>query len=271
MPLNYCSSYRLFAMGAQYSWQVDHIPNAQKALAEERKRTQSERDAFIAFHEQVAALEPQSSPSTESEKLQRPIRPLPDQPQPNTLEEVREAYQKTVMQTPHYAAEYGDTLAESLTMEFGPELTQVLTNTECLSLIVQQTVLSANQESQDRRDEFLSLLDDEETALNEAAASLKEIGNRVLELDMQSSMKLTNIQNQIKTLENRCDDLAQARQTTIQTAQHGPSSRWFENEEFHQYLYASLDIVHPVLADIAILGEFIQTTRQQLEDVLDSQ
>lgn len=260
-------------MEAHYHWRPDYIPAAQEALAEERERTQTEQDAFTAFHEQVAALEPQPSTLTGGEKLQCSIRSLLDQSQSDALGEVHEAYQKTVMQTPHYAAEYGDTLEESLKAEFGPELAQVLTDTERLTPTVQQTLLSAIQKAQNRRDAFLSLLDEEATALDEAVTTLEEIGDTVTTLNTHTlaewpSTELADMQNQTETLEHRCDKLAHDRQLTLQTPQHNLASRRFEGREFRKYLYASVAVTYPILADIALLGGSVQTTRQRLERAL---
>jgi len=242
------------------------IREAIDIIDEERVRTRAERDAFDAFINCI-----KTSPAGSA--------PLPMNPQRsvvggetrrgNQLQELREAYRKTVMGVAHYEEEYDDTLAESLEAEFGPELGSHLASGQAFTSVVKQRLLEAAHQRRQVREEFLSTLKAEQEALKSARSSLEGVAATLDEITASlSSGQLspdpvrgyTRLDEAGRTCETLLHDRQQQRtdkQAAVDT--HGQSVH-----DLYSYLYQPLSVTYPVLADATSLLETLRETQKQL-------
>jgi len=95
---------------------------AERALAEERTRTDEERQAMEAFAAAVRNISPTVAPTRESHQA------LQVRAGSNTtaFDSIRAAYRSTFMAVAHYEEDYDETYVESITEEFGPDVAVLL-------------------------------------------------------------------------------------------------------------------------------------------------
>lgn len=219
---------------------------------EELDLVRIERDAFAAFldhlrdiqaggwntagieHSHTALTTEQSSAATE-------------------LQKIRRAYRDTVMGVPHYDREYDDTLRESLKMEFGEEVSDYVVDGQTLTPPVYEYLVAATKQVRNQRDEFLDQLHRERKSLSTIADELNEIEARVVELDnrietTETSTHLSEIDETLKILEERCTSLVARRQERIQNRRNQDHSG-FESGSLLKYLYNDIETVTPAIAD----------------------
>jgi Rad3-related DNA helicase len=130
------------------------------------------------------------------------------------------AYRETVMAVPHYDEEYGDSLAESLSVEFGSTIAYQLTNGKALTGATRTAILDAARECRDRRQRLLQVVDAEQESLEDASERLTAIEREYLDVKDQineetRSSILSDLDDQLETLEQRCLDLVEHRQERI--------------------------------------------------------
>ena len=84
-----------------------------------------------------------------------------------------------------------------------------------------------------------------------------------------SSTELRATDERLADFEAQCDDLAANRQAELRSQRiPGPSST---DEDLNEYLYESLPVTYPVLADLAGFRSLLVTARQHLERALITQ
>ena len=235
------------------------IDDARSAVAAERSCVAAEHDAFEAFDRRVADLPTVAATSTP---------PLLTDPRPSgqSLERVRTAYEETVMSVPHYEAEYGDTVAESLAVEFGEDLGAALVGGTALTPEFRDAVRAAAAAARREREEFLTVLDREDTSLARAAADVAELRTDLDVLDdrplsERSFDDLHTLWEAVRDVEARIEGINMRRQETI---------RGYRNElpgvptDFAEYLYADRPTNYPVLATVADLGSETSRARRRV-------
>jgi len=241
------------------------IDEARAAVAAERTCVTAERDAFEAFDRRVAELATVAASTTP---------PLLSDPQRSgqSLERVRTAYEETVMSVPHYEAEYGDTVAESLAVEFGEDLAAALVGGTALTPDFRDAVRAAASAARREREEFLTVLDREDTSLARAAADFSEALSDLEALDDRplsdrSFDDLRTLWESVRDVEARIEGIGMRRQETI---------RGYRKElpgvptDLVEYLYADLSATYPVLAAVADLGAETSRARSRVERRLAS-
>jgi len=183
------------------------------------------------------------------------------------LRTVRRAYRETVMATPHYESEYGDTLRESLASEVGAPLARHVMDGDALTPKLHGALVQASEQSRDDRDDFLRVLCRERDSLRNVETQLNSIESCVVELRERlstepESTQLADINETLETLEGRCTDLANCRQDTIhnrclrKTSGVGDGSLVW-------YLYSDMETVTPALSDIASCLDKIRHQRMR--------
>lgn len=248
---------------------TDPIDGARAALREERARTRSERDAFEAFRSRVADV-PAGSP-----RAGTPGRPGP------TLSDrsadrrraggtaVREAYEATVMATPHYDEEYDEPYLENVAGEFGAELACALEAADEMTPLVKRRLRQAAERAVTRRDQFLDILADEMAALDAAEERLADVRDDLAAVGSRpffecSGDELDRLEGDLRWLEADCEALADARQTELRD-QRRTLDRAGDAPYLAAYLYGSLDVAYPVLASVATLVRRIRELRAAIE------
>ena len=256
-----------------------HIPMAREIVQTERQHTAAERDSFAEFGQRVAALDPPSSagahPQPQEQEQGSPRTMTPRLNSPSTtdgVDEIQQAYREIVMGMDHYEQEYDEPLGVNLAAEFSEEFAVAITNNPQLTPHLQQTVVQAATAASVRRKEFIARLDDERTTLDEAHQTLATTGEqyeRVTERPryQQSAGDLQETHQQLTDCCSACEQLLDERQTQ-RSEGHTAEPRIDELVDLHHYLYQSLDVTYPVLADGTTLLDRCQTACRRVEDDL---
>jgi hypothetical protein len=177
---------------------------------------------------------------------------------------VREAYRETVMAVPHYEAEYGETIAEHMTAEFGAGLAGQILNGGALTPLVRGALVDAAREAVAERTRFFRRLRTERDSLETVREELNAVETAAFDLHGRirgaTTDEATEIDGRLATLESRCTDLADRRQELI----HGRGQvSGIEGDSLLRYLYADLETVCPALADITDCLETIRHHRRR--------
>ena len=255
----------------------NHVRSALEVVMTEHERTAAERDAFAQFTDQIADLDTSADTmeTTPTQPAATQTLLQPDSQMDTQLADVRTAYRETVMSVPHYAEEYDESLQEHLTAEFSPEIATTLTTSDQFLPSLQEHLITENHQACESRTRLLSALEDEASALQAADERLIELGSEFSDLlaahslEAWSSQELLASRQQVRASERECEELAADRQSTLRgqritAVQH-------IDLEFTDYLYRSLSVAYPVLADITNLAETLRSTRSQIDDELDLQ
>jgi len=149
------------------------LSTAASRLEREQTEVATERDAFRAFRERIADVEPASrttAPRCFAESTGR-------SPRADGLARVRSAYRETVMDVPHYERVYGEPLAEHAAAELGPELAHQLCEATAASFTVplREALRVAAQRAVDERQSLLERLDAEEESVAAARSAVLEL------------------------------------------------------------------------------------------------
>jgi hypothetical protein len=230
---------------------LSYIPAAREACTEERRRTRTERDAFASFAGRIAAIEGVSTTPSQAGGGTLLAQSAPDD---SSLREVRSAYRETVMGVDHFTEEYDESLAEHMAAEFDESLAVAVCGGASFSPQMRRALVQQGNEARDRRSLLLRALDRELEGLSTAAETLSEVEETLSEIDSRPQINrsfewLTTSWDRLGTLRTRCDRLVERRQEEIhgEAIARGPRGR----SSLHSYLYQSLPVDHPVLADAA--------------------
>ena len=137
---------------------------------------------------------------------------------------------------------------------------------------LQQTVVQAATAASARRTAFSNRLDEEEATLEDAYQTLTTIGEQYERITdqprhQQSVDNLWETHQQLTTYISPCEQLVEERQTQ-RTAGHTALRRTNEVVDLQEYLYRSLDVTYPILADGTTVLERCLTARRRVEEEL---
>lgn len=241
-----------------------YLKSAKANLDEERSRTAAERDAFHTFAKRVSELSAngESAISTANRGSLASAIEVPESA--SSVEKVREAYRDTVMAVPHYDEDYGESIADNMAIEFGEEVATTVEKGQELTPMLQQVLISKAQSAADERDRLITHLDREARELNEAENNFAEVQS---ELEKYDSLTLRGLDlnelgewwDRLDELEQRCNDVVNTRQ---QRLNEDRETKPFDGIEFKGYLYSSLPVDHPVLAEATEVLERIEDARR---------
>jgi hypothetical protein len=224
----------------------------------------TERDAFEAFLGRVREIQPNARRTPRTDGGLGTRRTAGSSPSME-LRAVRRAYRETVMGVSHYEREYGDTLREGMAAELGPTLTGRIVDGERLTGTVCDVLMEATKQCIAEREEFRRVLRQERASLCTVAEELNDIETRLVELGDRidattTSRRLARIDETLRTIEQRCGDLATRRQERIHSRGTIPVPG-VDSVSLPRYLYAEMDTITPALADIATQLDTIQYER----------
>lgn len=244
---------------------IVHVREATSLVEEETERLEAERDAFDAFARRVANLEvaEAAQPVTTSGGVATVASTAPD----DRLDRVRTAYRETVMDVPHYEADYGEALAENLSAEFGDEIAYAVEDGRQLTPQLKSALLDASREASRNRSSFISTLEAEADALADAASEMEELdGERAsvaaAPVTERSYEELVADWKRLGRLGERCRQLTRSRQEQIRST----SAAIRNAPDLHSYLYDEIDVTYPVLADAVSLSDTIEDLRSRFLD-----
>lgn len=242
---------------------IVHAREAVSLVEEERERLEAERDAFDAFSRRIANLEvaEATQPVTASGGMATVTSTAPD----DRLDRVRSAYRETVMAVPHYDVDYGESLTENLSGEFGDGIAYAVSDGRQLTPQLKSALLDGSREASQSRTSFISKLEAEAEALSEAADEIEEIDRERADvaaapLPERSYEGLVEDWERLGDLGERCRRLLRSRQEGIQSA----AAAMQNGTDLHRYLYDPLPVTYPVLGDLVGLSASIDDTRSRV-------
>lgn len=246
------------------------VPEARAYCERERDETKSERDAFDTFISRVRDVSP-ADPGSPSMADTGPLVQRTDAAKTSGLTEVTDAYRETVMGVPHFD-EYDESLDEHMAAEFGADIAHGVISGDRLTPPVKQGMLHAALEARERREKLLAVLDIEESSLAEHEATLVDIEERVQAVSEplcadQSYEELEDARDALAACRDSIDATCEQRQEDRREAQL-TSLRLQDDFDLQQYLYKSMDVTYPVLAEATRLLSRIRTAERRIENEL---
>ncbi|MFW6003988.1 MAG: DUF7260 family protein [Halanaeroarchaeum sp.] len=235
------------------------LDSAVQTIETERRRTNDERQAFVAFERRVRDIEVEGS--TGAGRWLTDDRSVADTGG-RALAQVRDAYEETVMSTPHYVEEYGDTYAESLVEEFDVTVTDALVNGDRLNRQVRRVLFAAIEKSKEKRRSFLSALDREAASVRDARNSLRPVLDRLDEFQPRAAMNRSSTESDATELPiadyvERVETVTETRQDTLFALRHGGWQPPDAPDAAH-YFYRELAVDYPVLWATAETSDWIE-------------
>lgn len=250
---------------------VAYLKSARSELEEDQSRTASERDAFMEFGRRVSDLpaevtEPAGIPAGGTASAIGTT-----QGSDTAMDKVQQAYRETVMAVPHYEEEYGESLRENMTIEFGEDFAASVGAGSQFTPVVQQVLVAKTREATVERSRLIKAHRREDESLAKAEDTFSKLQSTLMryhpdKLRQASYQTLIERWDELDSLENQCSDAVDARQRRLQTEpidQGGPTNA----PAFVEYLYGALDVDYPVLATGASFLEQIRTSRQTIATI----
>jgi len=258
------------------------IPDARAVLRRENERASDERDAFARFARRVADLDTSAAPSPPSGGAQANRAPglngtlalsgTGGSPPDDRLARARRAYRDTVMSVPHYEEEYGESLSENVSAEFGESVALALEGADAFTPGLRRTLVEGAENARDRRNSLVRAIEKEETALRTAASTLSDVESGVESVSEGPTLPLSFEElmdrwGRLYDLEQECEELVEERQETIQSG-YGVPLRLDGPITLQEYLYDSLPVTHPILAEATRTLESVQDAQDSMSVAL---
>jgi hypothetical protein len=245
---------------------TDRLSSARRAVTRERRKCVDEREAFRTFGRRITDLTP--AQVTTNRRTLRSSRAASD----GSLDDVREAYESTVMAVPHYDQEYADEFLESLQAEFGDDVAAAVFGSRTLTAELQEALTAAARETAAERAAFLDLLDRELESVAVADEALGELFDDLQALDAtplpdRGFDELVELRTALVHAESRLDRVATRRQETLTTHRRTLSTI---DGDVTEFLYGHLDSSYPVLTTVAEFGDLLETATRRVERAIAS-
>lgn len=256
----------------------DRFAGLFEAVRRERRRTVDEREAFGAFRSALADVETaghaRGAAAGTASAAPAAVHAVgaPDRRSDDGVRRVCEAYRRTVMSVSHYDEAYGEPLAESIAEEFGGDVAAAVAGASVLTDDLYGALDDAAATARSQRDEFVDLLDREESSVRAARRQLDEIADRLDAADVdgsgQSNADFDELRERyeaLRDLRRRLDDLAADRQATLSDHRRSLSDGV---PSVTQFLYPDADDDYPVLAGIAETGDRLEAVERRVTNRL---
>lgn len=182
------------------------------------------------------------------------------------LRAVRSAYRETVMDVPHFEAEYDDTLEANVAAEFGADLAAQIADGTRLTPRVYEAVLAASERARDERETMLPVLERERESLTTVRERLDDCERRATVLGQNArrtadSSRLSAIDEGLADVEAECEAVAARRQRRLHDRSVAGLSG-IDESSLTQYLYAEEAVTCPALADVVACLETVRRQRR---------
>jgi len=180
------------------------------------------------------------------------------------LRAAREAYRETVMATPHYDREDGESLQEHVAAEFGSTVAAQFVDGHTLTSLLRTSLREGATEAIRKRAELLKSLASERRSLQRCLDSVSEVQDCLNEIHVRldegsGTVERCEIDHRLALLESDCERLLTRRQQQINN--RSGILHTDDNTSFAEYLYDDLDSCFPVLTAVAECVETIRTCR----------
>lgn len=259
------------------------LRDALAVLREERTEASGEVEAYGAFARRIARMDPDRVPTPTAAGgstvgaagIAHRGGLASDASDDAGLEEVFEAYRDTIMAEGGRAAATDRAVVEDMAAEFGSDLAGTVARSDRLSPQLRSALIRGAREAATRREELVAAVDREVDHLTDARATLERIDGRVTEeargpFDNYAHENLIATWETVDELEGHCESLLESRQDRIHAEQFNRGSDPGEVPPLQSYLYDSLDVTFPVLAEGVDLAGRVRTVRSRVESALAS-
>lgn len=246
---------------------LSHLYAADDRLERELKEVIAEREAYRAFARAVDRISVDQKTAAATPQTVQTI-----ERRGASVTDIRRAFEQTVMATDHYEETYGEPWDAHLTNEFESAVVSSLRSGGRVNEPIKNALTQGSLEAAARRDDLVSVLSDEQTALDEAASTIDSVDTRLAELDEKplaerSFEELAEAHETLSALDDRLDRLIDRRQGEIHRASR--SSGWESNSmTLQEYLYCSLPATYPVLHAAAELSEDVRTAGSSVRNAI---
>jgi DNA repair exonuclease SbcCD ATPase subunit len=245
---------------------VAYTTDAIELVRKEQNELQAELDALKQFLKEIKTTAP-AEPSLEASPQQSEN--ILSTPQETRLEEIRQAYEETVREVPHYQREYDDTVTESLVEEFGPSIATQLVTGETYTPLVKNQLIKAVWRSRQERKHFFQTLKSEYEALQTAKTTLEKVDAEFEHITVcpsseQSLDELFQNYNRLIDTQETCETVLKERQQQRVEGHAAVTAPGTNEIDLYPYLYRSLPVTYPVLADTTKVIEQLQRTEERL-------
>lgn len=235
----------------------------------ERRLVTAEADAFDAFADRVESVAPGRPAATVA------VRGVGQgggrYASGGGLDEVRSAYERTVMSCDHYDDEYGDTYPESVAAEFGPEVGALLADGSELRPRLKRALLDRARTCRDDREHLLDMLDMEAASIDEVASECRSVSEELDEFaprpdpDRAGSYGALEAEwRRLGVLGETLTDLSATRQRAI-IAQRRRFRLPIDAPDIPVYLYQEFDDEYPLLSLFVRLRKRVRARRSERE------
>ncbi|WP_136591664.1 DUF7260 family protein [Salinigranum halophilum] len=242
-----------------------HTASALKRVRNELRFIRAEMEAFAEFERRVrdVPVSPNPSPQGQAGRVQT----VQLRSTPRTAHRLAQAYQSTVMSTPHYESEYGDSYDESVRVEFDETTVQVLTGDLPYTSLAKKRVLRACAHSRKTRSTFFERVDGERDELVQSLSGLErwlDTIERVAErAQSRDGEGVVGAHDDLSRIRTKCDKLASARQESLRRDRQAPLTV-DGSTRLTQFLYRSEPFSNPILSDIGYVGTRLEEARERL-------
>lgn len=242
--------------------------DALTAIDKESDRLQAERNAFEQFATQVAEFRVSRTPTPHSRTISCTSDSI-RQPKPA----IREAYEATVMNVPHYNEEYGETYEQNLHAELGKDIAAIfggIGSTESgqyqdnvtITRQHKELMLRSVQEVVNSREEVIDALADERTSITtfqEPVCTLADDLGKIQTTTDDYSPKLIDaykqridvfLERSHSLLERRQDEIVGTRRELFVSA---------DKMDVQTYVYEDLPVSYPV---VVVITELIKQANE---------
>jgi hypothetical protein len=239
----------------------DALQRAREVAARERRLLATEREAFERFRSLVAAVD--VAPAAAPRRTVHGSTAGGGRP---SLTAVRRAYERTVMDTPHYDAEYGDGYRRSLAVEFGVDVATALTGGGSFTPRLREVVTAAAAEAATERTALLDLVEREEAAVSAASESLADLDRRIdrltdRRLATHDFEDLRRLRARLSAVVPDLDAVAADRQAALSDYRRGMGA---DCPDLPEYLYADESFAYPVLGAVARRGRAVAAGKRRV-------
>lgn len=246
-------------------------PNTERAMGiieEERACLERERAAFRRFVRRLDRIEPVRQRPTDhvsadgGSVVVRGGQDTADR----SLRAVTDAYRETVMAVEHYDREYGEPLAEHVAAEFGESVARELADGTVLTPVLYRSLQAGASRALEDRADLSALLEREADCLRDCRESMAGIETTLYRIVSPSGEPTDRTDeataDRLLELERECESVLERRQRYVRN-QAIPALQGDDEIDLQEYLYDGLDVVYPVLSDLADCVETIRDARRQ--------
>lgn len=239
-----------------------YVRDAREICNTERENARAEYDSFQQFEDRTSALDTGGTTLSTTGATQSIAGTAHD----SRLDRVRDAYRDTVMDVPHYDAEYGDSLPESMAEEFGTDVAAAVCRGDTLSPQLQRTLVARSDNAAARREELDDAIETELNALEQAASDLERLERERRNLvehvdDARRFDAAADVWQRLGDIDARVEDVVSDRQEQLRDP---PMKAHDGLPSFHEYLYDQLETTYPILAAATELVECIREDRKRM-------